>query len=351
MNADREKRSPPPAGEERPPFAILAEWIVAPVRLALLELAIELELPDIIASTGRLPDIAARLGVSCRDRLGYILDAMAAAGLLHKENGEYRNTALADSYLRKERPTFLGGLVIGLKRMQLRNIGHLKEVLFADIFPVAASDRLHDEEHWKNTGNSLAAYQKAGVADSMAAIAVGLPGAERFRSMLDLGCGPGIIGLRILERLPELHLTLCDFPHMLQLAEQETVAAGMSGKVTFMPGDYNKIDWGQDYDLIWSCQSLYYAEDVPRFLKRIFASLSPGGFFVSIHEGVRCEKTEPAVLILSRLSLALEGQDVSFVRGSIAAAAKEAGFHPAHTASLPMLYGDADLEVFLKPLQ
>ncbi len=346
-------KKPEPSADNdggRLPFAGFAEQLVAPVRLALLELAIDLELPDIIARTNDLPGIAAELGTTRLDKLAYILDALAATGLLRKENGAYHNSVLAEDYLRKGKPAYLGELVIALKTMQHRNLHRLKDFLFSESIPVPAGDALHDEEHWRRSARGLAAYQKAGVAGNMARIAASLPGAEELRTMLDLGCGPGVTALRILQRLPRLRLVLCDFPHVLQLAEQETDAAGMNGRVSFLPGDYNRLDWGREYDLIWACQSLYYASDLRAFLKRIAAALNPGGFFVSIHEGIRNEGTEPAMLVLSRLSLALEGQDVSFVKGRIAEAAAEAGLIRIRAASLPMLFDDADLEVFQKPL-
>lgn len=339
-----------PFTARRLPFAEFAGWLVAPVRLALLELTIELGLPDCTAHTHDLPGIAAKLGTTRLDSLAYILDALAATGLLRKENGAYYNSDLAEDYLRKDKSAYLGELIITLKSMQHRNICRLKDILFSKPAPVAVDHTLHGEEHWRRSARGLAAYQKAGVAENMAAIAASLPGAEQLRIMLDLGCGPGITALHILKRLPGLRLVLCDFPHVLQLAEQETGSAGMNGRVSFMPGDYNRLDWGQEYDLIWACQSLYYAKDLRTLLKRVFAALNPGGFFVSIHEGIVNEGTEPALLILSRLSLAIEGQDVSFAQGCIAEASVEAGFTRVHAASLPMLFDDADLEVFQKPL-
>lgn len=336
-------------GSGQLPFMQFAEWLVAPVRLALLELAIELKLPDIVAENGGISGIAARLGTSRQDKLAYILDAMAASGLLYKENGVYRNTKLAESYLCKGKTTYLGDLLLSLKGMQHRNLCRLKDSLFSELPVLSANQTLHGEEHWKRSVLGLAGYQKAGAADALAEIAVALPGAEQFRTMLDIGCGPGVTALRILQQLPRLHLALCDFPHVLRITEEEVRFNGLNNRVSFRPGDYNCTDLGSGYDLIWACQSLYYAKDLRAFCKRLFDALTPGGLFVSIHEGIRRESTEPAMLILSRLSLALEGQDVSFTKGRIAGAAVEAGFTQAQSASLPMLYGDADCEVFQKP--
>ena len=47
------------------PFAALTDWLVAPVRTALLRLALELELPDILHNEHNLSRIAASLQAHC----------------------------------------------------------------------------------------------------------------------------------------------------------------------------------------------------------------------------------------------------------------------------------------------
>ena len=333
------------------PFFLFGEWIVAPVRLALLELAIELKIPDILLHANDLAGIAAKLGTTHPDKLAYILNALVASELIHKKGGDYYNSSLAEDVLCTGKPAYLGNLVLTLKAMQHRNISRLQDFLFTEVLPPAVDDSLRREDLWRRSARGLAAYQKAGIASAMANIVVSLPGAGSFRKILDIGCGPAVTTLHMLERLPKLHAVLCDFQPVLDVAEEETHAVGLEQRVSFAPGDYNCLDWGQHYDLVWACQSLYYVLDLHAFFRRIFASLDSDGYFVSIHEGIHDEGTKPDGLILSRLSLALEGQDVSFARGTIANAAIDAGFVRERTEPIPLLYGEADLEVFRKPSQ
>ncbi len=330
------------------PFSCFAEWLVAPVKMALLQLAIDLNLPDILHDSSDLKSIATRLGPVTTDGLAYILDALVAAGLLNKADGMYSNGGLAESYLRTDKPGYLGDLVVMLRGMQHRNLGQLKDLLFGKIIPLPEKDALHAEEHWKQSVRGLSGYQKAGAADFLADKAAALPEAKSFRKMLDLGCGPGIIALSILDRLPELRMVLCDFPRMLEVARKEAADAGLAQRISCLSGDYNQVPFGRDFDLIWSCQSLYYARDLPRFLIKIRDSLRPGGYFVSIHEGICEEKTAPAAMVLSRLTLALGGQDVSFSKGQIASAAAAAGLARVSVQQVQMLFGASDFEVFRK---
>lgn len=348
---------------EELPFASLTDWLVAPVRTALLSLALELELPDILAEAHSLSDIATCLKKNCgrvvdASRLASLMDGMVAAGLACKRDDAYSNSALAGEYLRKESPVYLGELVTSLSGMQYRNLPCLRERLFGEEPRPSANggntvnpeSRLRDEQHWKRSLAGLAAYQKAGAADMLARLIAALPGAEGFSSMLDLGCGPGITALRAATLLPELHVTLCDFSPVLDMARAEAAACGMSDRVELRPGDFNTVALGHDHDLVWACQSLYYATNLPEFLKKVCAALRPGGLFVSVHEGVR-EGVAPEALVLSRLSLAMEGQDVSLRHGQMAAAASEAGLERVMVRSVPMLFGDAELEVFRRPLR
>ena len=351
------------------PFASLSDWLVAPVRMALLGLALELELPDILEEVHSVSGIAAHLKKSCgraveASRLASLMDGMVAAGLACKKDGAYSNSALAEAYLRKGSPAFLGSLVASLSGMQHRNLPCLREKLFGEDPHSTLSggntanpesrlnpeSKLSNEQHWKRSLAGLAAYQKAGAADILARLIAGLPNAAAFTSMLDLGCGPGITALRAASLLSELHVTLCDFSPVLDMARAEAAACGMSDRVELRPGDFNTVALGHDHDLVWACQSLYYATDLPEFLKKVCAALRPGGLFVSVHEGVR-EGVAPEVLVLSRLSLAMEGQDVSLRHGQMAAAAAGAGLDRVLARPVPMLFGQAELEVFRKPLR
>ena len=339
------------------PFATLSDWLVAPVRMALLGLALELELPDILDSSHSLPDIAASLQAHCGKtadaaRLTSLMDAMTAAGLAHKNGGRYSNSHFAGDYLRKNSPAYLGDLIASLTGMQHRNLFSLRQRLF-DEAPTPAESRqspptdLRGEAHWKRSMAGLAAYQKAGAASSLARLIAALPGAAQFASMLDLGCGPGITALYAAGMLPRLQVTLCDFAPVLDMARTEAETLGLSGRVCLKPGDFNVCDLGLGYDLVWACQSLYYASDLHAFMKKIHRALRPGGLFVSVHEGVR-EGIAPAELVLSRLSLAMEGQDVSLAHGQMAAAATAAGLERLDAQSVPMLFGEAHMEVFQK---
>lgn len=328
---------------------IVFELLMAPIRMAVLETAIQMEMADILDSPMD-PDavIAALGGKGDRANVIYFLDALVAMGFAEKKEGVYVNSAFGSLYLKKDSPTYLGGLVLHLSWMQHRNLSRIPELLLHGPPAVAASDRLAGEEKWKNSVGHIACYQKAGFAGDVAGLLAELPEFSRMRRMLDLGCGPGIVCQAVVRRHPEMHGVLCDLAPVLEVAEEEIKAAGLRDRMSTIAGDYNTVAIGTGYDLIWASHTLYYAKDKDAVFSRIYGALAPGGVFVCLHEGLTEERTRPSGVVISRLSLALEGQDVSFARGEIASRLPAAGFSRVETRSVTMPMGPMELVIARK---
>jgi SAM-dependent methyltransferase len=325
---------------------ILFDLMIGPVRMAVLDTALELDVTGLLHGGRSLEDMAEALGVTADTaNLAYFLDAVSAMGFAEKQDGEYRNTPFAEAYLRRESPYYLGGMVKKLTRMQHRNLGRIPELIRQGPPDVASGDKLEGEAMWKQSVRHLACYQKAGMADYVADLVSALPEFPAMRRMLDLGCGPGVMCMTTVARHPSLRGVLCDLPPVLQVAREEIGSAGLESRITTIEGDYNEVDFGAGYDLVWASHTLYYAKDLDGLLRRVCDALNPGGIFISLHEGLTRERTAPAPVVLSRLSLALEGQDVSFERGEIASRLPDAGFSFVETRTLPLHLGPVEMVI------
>lgn len=318
---------------------IVFELMIGPIRHAVLENALKMNMADILSDNQDPKAIAKALNVETDEtNLIYFLDAMTSMGFAKKKDGTYSNTDFAESYMRKDSPTYLGGLVENLTRMQHRNLNRIPELIRQGPPEIEQQDRLEKEALWKKSVYHLASYHKAGMADCVANLVSSLPEFSTMQCMLDLGCGPGIMCMTIVQRHPFLKGVLCDLPAVMEVARKEIAGYKLQSRVTTIDGDYNEVDFGTGYDLIWASHTLYYARDLEALLKRAHEALNPGGVFISFHEGLTCEHTQPTGVILSRLSLALEGQDVSFEQGEIASHLLNVGFSSieVQTQELPM---------------
>ena len=318
---------------------IVFELMIGPIRHAVLENALKMNMADILAENQDPKDIAKVLNVETDEtNLIYFLDAMTSLGFAAKNNGTYSNTDFATAYMRKESPTYLGGLVENLTRMQHRNLNRIPELIRLGPPEIEPQNRLEKEALWKKSVYHLASYHKAGMADCVADLVSSLPEFSAMQTMLDLGCGPGVMCMTIVQRHPSLKGVLCDLPTVMDVAREEIADHKLESRVSTIAGDYNDTDFGKGYDLIWASHTLYYARDISVLLKRAYEALNPGGLFISFHEGLSHEQTQPTGIILSRLSLALEGQNVSFNQGEIASHLLNVGFSSIEirTPELPM---------------
>jgi ubiquinone/menaquinone biosynthesis C-methylase UbiE len=96
-------------------------------------------------------------------------------------------------------------------------------------------------------------------------------------SILELGSGPGFLALYILERLPEVQISLLDFsPAMLELADKRL--ATYSKRVNFVERNFKQVDWAAGlgtYDVVVTIQAVHelrhklYAEALHRQVKTL----------------------------------------------------------------------------------
>jgi SAM-dependent methyltransferase len=328
-------------------FAPLMDWLLGPIRMALLHAAIEFAIPDILAETSDADEVARRIGAH-PGNTRRMLDAMSAQGLVTKRCGQYANTPLAERYLRSGKDTCLADMVRRLSGMQHRNLERLCELVRSGPPELRPEEKLENPEIWRQAARSLAAYQRSGLADLASDLVAALPEAPHLRRMLDLGGGPGLVGMTIVQRRPGMTGTLCELPVVAEIAQREAEDMGLAERLSVLPGDYNTLDFGRGYDLMWASHTLYYAKDLTAFFRKALDALSPGGVFLSLHEGLERERSWPEHTVLSRLSLALEGQEVSFEAGQIAHAMLEAGFQSVESRQILLATGPARLDTARK---
>ncbi|HTD87102.1 MAG TPA: class I SAM-dependent methyltransferase [Candidatus Binatia bacterium] len=123
--------------------------------------------------------------------------------------------------------------------------------------------------------------------------------APQAASFLDVGCGAGNFTLKVLQRLPNLEVTLIDLSRpMLDRAVERVRAAG-SGPVTALQGDIRELALGEArFDIIVAASVLHHLREDGEW-KAVFTkfhtALRPGGW-VWIHDFI--EHSHPAVQAL-----------------------------------------------------
>ncbi len=331
-----------------PSMAFLFDALVAPVKLAVLETAVELDMGHILSTSATADEIAKKADIQA-DTQGLIrfLDAMVALGLANKENNRYCNTDLSTHFLDKDSPVFLGEYIQSMKDLVQKNLGGMADIVKNGPPRVPQSESWQDQARWERAVAHLALGQRAGIAAVYADLVQEVTKFKGIKKILDLGGGPGLVGAKILGRIPGAKGVLLDLPAVIPLARQQIEKQGMADRISFIAGDYNEIDLGSGYDLIWASHNLYFVKDRASFFRRIKKALADNGVFVCLHEGLTHEQTAPESIVLMRLSSALEeeGQNLFFDKGEIASCLEQAGFGRVDSKMVELPSGPAELVV------
>jgi O-methyltransferase. len=205
------------------------------------------------------------------------------------------------------------------------------------------------EQTWAQFAVTMANSERSGPAQQAAKIASGLPEFPSFKKMLDLGGGPGLVGIAIVASHPEMKGVIFDRPAIIKVAETFIKEHEMEDRMEVLCGDFISDPIGEGYDLIWASSSLSLAKnDMDSLMKKIYDALNPGGVFLVLHEGLTYERTKPADMVLSMLSMALTGEDMRFDQGFIADSMLRVGFKSVHSRTLDTDWGPMDLDIARK---
>lgn len=100
-------------------------------------------------------------------------------------------------------------------------------------------------------------------------------------SVLDLGCGPGIMAARVLAEFPRARITLLDLTEEMMAACRERL--GSTERVAYRVGDFRTDELGGDYDVVLASLSLHHATvaERPRLATHLHGCLSPAGRLIA----------------------------------------------------------------------
>ncbi|MCB0733460.1 MAG: class I SAM-dependent methyltransferase [Flavobacteriales bacterium] len=99
---------------------------------------------------------------------------------------------------------------------------------------------------------------------------------EAYRSVLDLGCGDGSIGVGLIHR-DDQQLTLMDLSeNMIERASQNASRSGITGVTTFVD-DACTFRSGEEYDVVVCLGVLAHVPSIQQVINTISAHVKPGG--------------------------------------------------------------------------
>jgi hypothetical protein len=324
-------------------YGDLYEMLLAPIRAKLLLTGIELKVFNELSTPTSAKAVAKALGTHLGNTRVF-LDGLAAIDLLHKKNGLYHNAPIAQTLLVDTSPTYLGRVFTFMKPDD--QILQTLPTLVKDGPPPPPDTPPFSEEALAQGITLMADIERAGYAQEAVNILLTLPEFPSFQNMLDLGGGPGLIGMAIVDAHPTMTGVIFDLPPVVKETTKFIQEYDMAERMTLLGGDFNHDPIGEGYDLIWACGVLQFAVDIDALVKKAYAALNPRGVFVSLYPfGYTQERTKPESIVLSLLSMALMGQEATVDHGRIADAMRSVGFTSVQSRDIETFMGPMELDI------
>lgn len=202
--------------------------------------AVELDLFSVLAKRPHTAqELTDRLGLQRRGTHDW-LDALVSLGVLERSGDSYANTAEADTFLDRNKPSYVGGLLEMANARLYPFWGSLTEALRTgrpqneakvgdDFFAALYEDpaRLEQFLH-AMTGISMGAAQ---------AIAAKFPW-EQHTTVIDIGAAEGCLPVELARRHAHLTGGGFDLPAVAPVFEKYVAAHGLADRLRFYPGDF-----------------------------------------------------------------------------------------------------------------
>ncbi|MGH9787562.1 MAG: methyltransferase domain-containing protein [Candidatus Acidiferrales bacterium] len=313
------------------------EFVWGYQRTGALKAAIELDLFTAIGEGAETPaDLAKQVKASERGTR-ILCDYLAVAGFLTKQKGRYRLTPDSATFLDRRSPACIGSTAAFLTSPMLREA-------FAD---VAAAVRkggtvLGEEgtvapEHpvWVEFARAMAPL--AAMSAELISKLLKAESAGEWK-VLDIAAGHGLYGITLARHNPKATVTAVDWPNVLALAEENARAAGVADRWTRRPGSAFAVEFGAGYDLVLVTNFLHHFDPptCEKFLRRVHASLKPGGLAVTLEFVPNPDRVSPArAAQFSLIMLCSTPSGDAYTFAELEAMARNAGFARSQLHPLP----------------
>jgi hypothetical protein len=278
----------------RPPLELL-ELANAYQRSKTLFALIELQLPTLLAIRPlQLEEIAAALKIHALAAESF-LNACVALGLLVRVDDGYRNSALAEEFLVRGRPGYLGE--------QFSSYDRTSYPLWANL--------VQNLRRWKPgaTDDELPPGDDQGVAGMRErhnlSLMLGHALAEAFdfssfSRLLDLGGGTGAMSLSICALHSKLRSLVFDLPQVAALAREYVNESESGERIEVVAGNFKRDELPCEFDvaLLANLLSVASEETNRRLFKRIYERLPAGGAIILSGYVLDDGRTGPLIPVL-----------------------------------------------------
>jgi 3-hydroxy-5-methyl-1-naphthoate 3-O-methyltransferase len=239
-----------------------------------------------------------------------LLTGCAALGVLHKQDGRYCNTPLAETFLVRGKPCYFGGFVTMLDKRLYRGWDKLTEALRTNRPTTWNPDRQKSLFEGEDPAMLATFWEAMHSLSTLTAQALGeIVDFTRFARLLDVGGGSGAYDIELCRRYPHLRATVYDLPFVTEIAAAKAAAAGLGDRVATLGGNFftdPAFPTGHDVILLSMIMHDWNEDQDREILRKCYQALPRGGAVIISELLVNDEKTGPAPAALMSLNMLIE---------------------------------------------
>lgn len=283
--------APPPSPER------IFQTLTAYQQTAALKAAIEL---DIFTAIGEGDDTTAKLAARAQAAergVRILCDYLTVAQFLGKhEDGRYSLTPEAGLFLSRHSPAYVGGIAAFLSGEHISDAFQRFTESVRKGGTVMSEQGSLTPEHpmWEDFARGMATIMRMPAGDIARILGASDMGACKI---LDLAAGHGIFGITLAGQNPQAEVYAVDWPKVLEIAQQNAEAVGVSSRYHLLPGSAFEVDFGTGYDLVL-LTNFFHHFDPPTcetLMRKAHAALKEGGRAVTLEFVPNEDRVTPPV--------------------------------------------------------
>jgi hypothetical protein len=286
-------------------------------------MSVEIGLYEHLTKQARtIPEIADHLQLSDRAAEA-LVSVVAALGFLEVgEDGQFRPTPVAQTYLLPDSPFYRSDLA----NSKSPEVDQLRRALTSgdeplQPFAVKMGEMPNqDVQAFIEIMHAMTLPAASGLSEQ--------PVFNRIRKLLDVAGGSSSLSLAIASRHPEMRCTVMDLEPVCRIAERHVRDYGLSGQITVTSGDMFRDTWPAGFDglLFGNIFHDWDLESCGFLARRAFEALETGGT-ICLHEMLLNEQKDgPLTVALSSVAMLLHERGKQFTPSELENLLTDAGF-------------------------
>lgn len=298
--------------------------------------AVEFGVFTVLGAEGRKTgaELGKELGLHSR-AIADFFDALVAMKFLERAgdgaSAVYFNTPAGALYLDQTSPRYVGGVLVMLNARLFKFWNDLPEAL--------KTGKPQNEVKHQQKGIFEELYSDAGRLEQFMGAMTGLSRLNfealagkfdfgRYKTLCDVGGALGVLSVEVAKQHAGLTCVSFDLAQVQPLAKKYVAAAGLSGRITSVSGDFFK-DALPKADVITMGMILHdwNLENKKKLIKAAYDALPPGGAFIVIEALIDDARRENAFGLLMSLNMLIEfGEAFDYSGADFRGWCGEAGF-------------------------